>query len=56
VIFRALLNHAKNRVAKRMHYNRLVEEIQGLTQRDLADMGADRTDMLRRHYEDVYGR
>ncbi len=56
MLFTALFNHAKNGFAKRMHYNRLVEEIHGLTQRDLADMGADRTDMLRRAYEDVYGR
>ncbi len=46
-----LLNHARNRLAKRMQYNRIVDEIQALTQRDLADMGADRTDMLRRAYQ-----
>jgi hypothetical protein len=51
----ALLNHAKGRFAKRMQYNRIVDEIQALTQRDLVDMGADRTDMLRRAYQDFYG-
>ena len=52
----SLLNHARNRLAKRIQYNRIVDEIQALTQRDLADMGADRTDMLRRAYQDIYGR
>jgi uncharacterized protein YjiS (DUF1127 family) len=56
MIFTALLSHAKGRLAKRMQYNRVVDEIQALTQRDLADMGADRTDMLRRTYQDFYGR
>jgi uncharacterized protein YjiS (DUF1127 family) len=56
MIFASLLNHARSRLAKRMQYNRIVDEIQALTQRDLADMGADRTDMLRRAYHDFYGR
>lgn len=47
---------ARDRFAKRMQYNRVVGEIQSLTQRDLADIGADRDDMLRRAYEDIYGR
>ena len=51
-----LINHAKNRFAKRIRYNRLVDEIQALTPRDLADMGADRGEMLRHAYLDVYGR
>lgn len=52
----SLLNRARNRLAKRMQYNRIVDEIQALSQRDLVDMGADRADMLRRAYQDIYGR
>ncbi|MET0596621.1 MAG: hypothetical protein ABWZ57_02005 [Mesorhizobium sp.] len=51
-----LITHARNRLARRMKYNRLVDEIQALSQRDLADMGADRGDMLRQAYRDIYGR
>lgn len=51
-----LINNARSRLAKRMQYNRIVDEIQALTQRDLVDMGADRGDMLRRAYQDIYGR
>ncbi|WP_195163845.1 hypothetical protein [Mesorhizobium sp. NBSH29] len=56
MIFTELLNSARSRFAKRMQYNRVVGEIELLTQRDLADMGADRSDMLRRAYQDIYGR
>ena len=51
-----LYNNARGRIAKRRRYNRLVEEIQGLTQRDLVDMGADRSEMLRHAYRDIYGK
>lgn len=51
-----LVKYAKGRVEKRMRYGRLVAEIQSLTPRDLADMGADRGEMLRHAYLDVYGR
>ena len=51
-----LITHARDRLARRMKYNRLVDEIQALSQRDLADMGADRGDMLRQAYRDIYGR
>jgi uncharacterized protein YjiS (DUF1127 family) len=52
----ALLNRARSRLAKRLEYNRVIDEIQALTHRDLADMGADRSDMLRRAHQDFYGR
>lgn len=55
-MFSNLMNYAKNRVEKRMRYGRMVAEIQSLTHRDLADMGADRGEMLRHAYLDVYGR
>ena len=52
----ALLNHARSRLAKRLEYNRVIDEIQALTNRDLVDMGADRSDMLLRAHQDFYGR
>jgi hypothetical protein len=56
MIFSNLVKHARSRLEKRVRYSRLVAEIEGLTSRDLADMGADRGDMLRHAYRDVYGR
>jgi hypothetical protein len=56
MIFSNLVKHAKGRIEKRVRYGRLVAEIQGLTQRDLADIGADRSEMLRHAYLDVYGK
>ena len=56
MIFSNLVRHAKSRLDKRQRYGRLVAEIEGLTNRDLADMGADRGEMLRHAYLDVYGR
>ena len=56
MIFSNLVRHAKSRIDKRMRYGRLVAEIQSLTHRDLVDMGADRGEMLRHAYLDVYGR
>ena len=52
----SMINNARSRLAKRSRYNQLVEEIQSLTQRDLADMGADRGEMLRHAYRDIYGK
>ena len=54
--FSNLVKHAKNRIDKRLRYNRLVAEIEGLTNRDLIDIGGDRGEMLRHAYLDVYGR
>jgi len=56
MIFSNLVTHAKSRINKRLRYNRLVAEIESLTNRDLVDMGADRGEMLRHAYLDVYGR
>lgn len=53
--FTDLMTTARNRIAKRSRYNRMVDEIKSLTSRDLADMGADRGEMLRHAYLDVYG-
>lgn len=51
-----MFERLKTRIAKRARYNRMVEEINSLTARDLADFNGDRTDMLRAAYQEVYGR
>lgn len=43
-------------MAKRARYNRMINEINGLTVRDLADFNGNRADMLRGAYDEVYGR
>ena len=55
MIFQNLVAHAQDRIAKRRHYNRLANEIASLSQRDLADLRADRGEMLRHAYKTVYG-
>lgn len=51
-----IVSRARNAIAKRNRYNRMVDEINALTPRDLADFNGDRTEMLRAVYKDVYGR
>lgn len=55
-MFSTLINTARDRVAKRRRYNQLVNEIMGMTQRDLADINGNRTDMLVSAHREVYGR
>ena len=55
-MFSNLVKHARSRIDKRLRYGRLVAEIESLTHRDLVDMGADRGEMLRHAYLDIYGR
>lgn len=43
-------------ISKRARYQRMVSEIRGLTDRDLADFNGNRDEMLRAAYEAVYGR
>ena len=50
-----LITYAQDRIAKRRQYNRLADEIAGLSQRDLAELRADRGEMLRHAYRQVYG-
>ena len=45
----------RDRAAKRRRYNQLTSEILGLSDRDLSDINANRTDMLRHAYREVYG-
>ena len=42
-------------IAKRKHYNRLVAEIDSFSSRDLADMRADRSEMLYQVHKQIYG-
>jgi uncharacterized protein YjiS (DUF1127 family) len=50
-----IVSRARNAIAKRNRYNRMVSEINGLSERDLADFNGNRTDMLQAAYKDVYG-
>ncbi len=54
-MFDSIINRAKDRYAKRQRYNRIVAEIQGMSPRDLADINANRTDMLHSAYREIYG-
>ena len=56
MMFSNLVKHAKSWIDKRIRYNRLVAEIESLTNRDLVDIGGDRSEMLRHAYRDVYGK
>ncbi len=51
----SFITNAKSRIAKRRRYNSLVAEIQSLTPRDLADISANRSEMLHHAYQEVYG-
>ncbi|MCX7303027.1 MAG: hypothetical protein NTV73_01640 [Hyphomicrobiales bacterium] len=50
-----LIAYAHDRIEKRRNFNRLANEIASLSQRDLADLRADRGEMLRHAYKKVYG-
>ena len=50
-----LISYAQNRIEKHREFNRLANEIASLSQRDLADLRADRSEMLRHAYSKVYG-
>lgn len=50
-----LIAHTQDRIAKRRQYNRLVAEIQSLTDRDLADIKGNRTEMLYHVRRQIYG-
>ena len=46
----------RNTIEKRVRYQRMITEIRGLTERDLADFNGNRDEMLRAAYDSVYGR
>ena len=55
MIIQKLIARAQDRIAKRQRYNRLADEIAGLSSRDLADLRADRGEMLWQARKSVYG-
>ncbi|CAN7500815.1 MULTISPECIES: hypothetical protein [unclassified Aminobacter] len=55
MFFDNLLSRARESASKRKQYKRLVAEIDGFSGRDLADMRADRSEMLYQAYKHVYG-
>lgn len=56
MILTDLVNRTRDSLARRRRYNRMVEEIHGMTSRDLADINGNRSDMLRHAWLEVYGR
>ncbi len=54
-MFSSLIKNVRSRVEKHNRFNRLANEINGMTERDLADINGNRTDMLRHAYQQVYG-
>ena len=54
-IFSSLISRVQARLAKRREYKRLVAEIEGFSPRDLADIRADRSEMLSYAYKKIYG-
>ncbi len=54
-MFANLVSQAQSRFEKRRRYNRLVGEIMSLSDRDIADLHADRGDMLRYARKEIYG-
>jgi hypothetical protein len=55
MIIDSLMSRARASIAKRRHYNRLVAEIDSFSSRDLADMRADRSEMLYQVRKQIYG-
>lgn len=51
----SLIQQAHARIDKQRRYYRMVAEIQALSQRDLSDMRADRSEMLYWARKDVFG-
>ena len=50
-----LIARIQDRMEKRRRYSRLVDEIMGMSHRDLADLRADRGEMLRDARRAIYG-
>lgn len=55
MFFNDLMARAQNRLAKRNRYRQMIEEIESLSDRDLADMGGNRGEMRYHAYRSVYG-
>ena len=55
MIFSTLIERTRDRIRKRSQYNRLISEIEAMSQRDLADINGNRSEMLHQAYRQVYG-
>lgn len=55
MIFNSLFKDARTHLAKRKRYNQLVDEINGLSDRDLADINGNRAEMLYQARREVFG-
>lgn len=55
MIFQSLMKDARAHLAKRKRYNQIVNEINSLSERDLADMSGNRSEMLRYAREQYLG-
>ena len=55
MIFSNAVARIRERAEKRRRFNRLVAEIEGMTERDLGDINGNRGEMLYNVYRDIYG-
>lgn len=55
MLLNGLLINVQRRLERRRRYNRLSAEIHGLSQRELADLCADPTQMLQDLRREIYG-
>ncbi len=55
MIFNGLFKEARAHLAKRKRYNQLVDEINGLSERDLADFNGNRSEMLYHVRKEIFG-
>jgi hypothetical protein len=55
MIFNAFFKDARAQLAKRKRYNQLVDEINGLSERDLADINGNRAEMLYNARREIFG-
>ena len=54
-MFSQIITAARANLDKRRRYNQLVAEINAFSSRDLADMRADRSEMLHQVRRQIYG-
>jgi hypothetical protein len=55
MMFHDMISRTKDRIARRRRYNALVSEILSLSDRDLADMNGNRSEMLYSVHKQIYG-
>lgn len=55
MIIDSLLSRARDSIARRKRFNRMVAEVNALSSRDLADLRADRAQMLYDIRKEIYG-